>query len=69
MKKLLSIVLILLMAALPVTGMAEQAGTVPGAAETPGEAGRLLIEYDYDHLVVGNTTPFNGRFFTGMWGR
>jgi len=26
------------------------------------------LEYDYDLLTVGNTTPFDGKFFTQMWG-
>ena len=26
------------------------------------------IEYDYDELRVGNPTPMDGKFFTGMWG-
>ncbi len=26
------------------------------------------IEWDYSHLVAGNATPFDGKFFTQMWG-
>ena len=52
MKKALSLVLALLMLGLPLTGIAEQ----------------NAVSYDYEHLVVGNATPFNGRFFTDMWG-
>ena len=52
MKKALSLILALLMLGLPLTGIAEQ----------------NAVSYDYEHLVVGNATPFNGRFFTDMWG-
>ena len=34
--------------------------------EDAGE--QLAIEYDYDHLVVASSTPFDGKFFTQMWG-
>ena len=59
MKKTLSIVLILMLMILPLAGYAE-------TAEEKAE--QIEIEYDYDHLVVGNTTPFSGKFFTNMWG-
>ena len=61
MKKTLSLILTLLMLAVPLTGHAEP-------AETGGAPERIVIDYDYEHLVVGNATPFNGSFFTGMWG-
>lgn len=32
-------------------------------AETPEK-----LVYDYDELTVGTVTPFNGKFFTQMWG-
>ena len=28
----------------------------------------IQITYDYDELTVGTVTPFEGSFFTGMWG-
>ena len=64
MKKTLSIVLVLLMMILPLASYAE---AVEEPAEAP-EVEQIVLEYDYNHLVVGNTTPFNGRFFTTMWG-
>lgn len=27
-----------------------------------------LVPYDYDHITIGNPTPLNGQFFTGLWG-
>ena len=33
-----------------------------------GEAEMELVPYDYDDIVVGNPTPLNGQFFTGLWG-
>ena len=61
MKKTLSLILTLLMLAVPLAGHAEP-------AEAGGAPERIVIDYDYEHLVVGNATPFNGSFFTGMWG-
>ena len=45
-------------------------GAIPAAAaETPGEEpGYILPEYSYEELVIGNTTPVEGRFFTDLWG-
>lgn len=42
----------------------------PEAADEPAEnkVEQLAIAYDYDHLVVGSATPFDGKFFTQMWG-
>ena len=65
MRKTLSIVLALLMLMLPIAGNAETAEATEQEAET---AEQIVIDYDYEHLVVGNTTPMNGRFFTNMWG-
>ena len=65
MKKTLSIVLALLMLMLPVAGYAETAEAMEQEAESVEQ---IIIDYDYEHLVVGNTTPMNGRFFTNMWG-
>lgn len=55
------------------------AGEVAGAeeeasdaeAEGDAEAGEEAlppIEYDYDELTVGTVTPFDGKFYTQMWG-
>ena len=38
----------------------EDEGEVPEEAE--------LVPYDYDHITIGNPTPLNGQFFTGLWG-
>ncbi len=40
------------------------------AESTVEESGEILAapKYDYDHLTVGTTTPFDGDFFTEMWG-
>lgn len=65
MKKTLSIVLALLMLMLPVAGYAETAEATEQEAEAVEQ---IIIDYDYEHLVIGNTTPMNGRFFTNMWG-
>ena len=61
MKKALTILLLLAMA---LSGMSVSGET--GAEGTAEEQAR--IEYDYDHVTVGNTTPFDGSFFTTLWG-
>ena len=39
------------------------------AAEEAAEEEKLPpVEYDYDELTVGSTTPFDGKFFTQLWG-
>ena len=35
---------------------------------TVSAAAEETAEKDYTHLTVGNTTPFEGNFFTPMWG-
>ena len=39
--------------------------SLPVSAETAGEK---QLKYDYDELTVGSITPFDGSFFTQMWG-
>ena len=44
---------------------------LPAFAETVAPEGTepaADIQYDYDELVVGTITPFNGSFYSGMWG-
>ena len=50
---------VLLAAACLVLGMPGQA--LPAQEQAP-------LTYDYDELTVGNTTAFDGHFFTDMWG-
>ena len=68
MKKWLSIILACMMTlcALPALGEAEfpEADGATDAAETQDN----WVEYDYDHLTVGNPTQMNGMFFTDLWG-
>ena len=54
MKKMLIYVLALLV----------MLNALPAFAETVAPD----IQYDYDELVVGTITPFNGSFYGGMWG-
>ena len=40
-------------------------------SEAPGTSEQeqtIRVEYDYDHLTVGNPTQMNGLFFTDLWG-
>ena len=46
---------------------AEPVLTADSAAEEMGEI-KARPAIDYDHLTVGTTTPFDGDFFTEMWG-
>ena len=46
-------------------------GAFPAFAEETSENGitePLYPDRDYEELVVGNPTPMDGKFFTGMWG-
>lgn len=61
MKKALILVLILLMAFHGAMTFAE----APEGEET---GGIQRIAYDYDELTVATVTPFEGCFFTDMWG-
>lgn len=66
MKKTLTILLVLALLLVPYTMLAE---TVDGTAEENLEAVELPpLDYDYDELIVGNTMPTSGAFFTAMWG-
>ena len=44
-----------------VTENAENTENAETAQQSP-------VTYDYEELTVGATTPFNGNFFTGLWG-
>jgi ABC-type transport system substrate-binding protein len=72
MKNILSILLILALLLVPQSLLAE---TVDGAEEEPFDAEEVEEEielppltYDYEELVVGNTMPMTGAFFTTQWG-
>ncbi len=47
-------------------GLAEDAETV--FSEDGEESGTAVSAYSEEELVVGNPTPMEGNFFTGMWG-
>ena len=71
MKRALSLLIVLLMAFQGFAALAEAADAVPAATEEiveAAEAPEPQIAYDYDELTVGTVTPFNGCFFTDMWG-
>lgn len=81
MKKWLSIILacILTLNVLPALGETEEfeedfseAGTEffeeSDAPDSIGQEQAKRVEYDYDHLTVGNPTQMNGMFFTDLWG-
>ena len=62
----------LLMAAMLLLGgvSAAMAEETPAVTETPAVEEPILSfpDRDYEELVVGNPTPMDGKFFTGMWG-
>jgi ABC-type transport system substrate-binding protein len=64
MKRLISILLVL--ALLWAAGVSASAETVQDHTETVRTEPET--EHDYTELVVGNPTPMDGKFFTGMWG-
>ena len=69
MKRALILLIVLLMA-LEGLALAEPA-QVPAPADPAGEtdaADRVRIAYDYNSLTVGTATPFQGSFFSEMWG-
>ncbi len=71
MKNILSILLILALLLVPQSLLAEETSITeeePFDAETAGEVELPPLNYDYEELVVGNTMPVTGAFFTGMWG-
>ena len=71
MKNILSILLILALLLVPQSLLAEETSITeeePFDAETAEEAELPPLNYDYEELVVGNTMPMTGAFFTGMWG-
>ena len=43
-------------------------GVTLGMQASPAAASEASAQYDYDELTVGTTTPFEGNFFTQMWG-
>ena len=64
MKKILIYVLALLMLINAASVLAE---APEETAEEPAVTAQPII-YDYDHLTAGTVTPFEGSFFTQMWG-
>ena len=75
MKRLISLFLAALMAFSALCAFAEEEiiidDTQPGFNALPGapvEDEMELVPYDYDDIVIGNPTPLNGQFFTGLWG-
>ena len=46
----------------------EAAEATDEAAEEAEEEKLPPVEYNYDELTVGSTTPFDGKFFTQLWG-
>ena len=63
MKRLIAI----LLAAILLAGMLPAAAEEE-TAETEAASGNPYPDRQYDELVVGNPTPMDGKFFTGMWG-
>ena len=78
MKKLISLILAAIMAFSALCAIAEEEIIIDDTQATfgmspnaPGEADEdevELVPYDFDDIVVGNPTPLNGQFFTGLWG-
>lgn len=71
MKKMLSLLLALFLALGGLTGFAEDGGLFVGDDPFPTDEAENAAEVtpaDLEHLVVGNTTPMRGQFFTEMWG-
>ena len=71
MKKMLSLLMALFLALGGLTGFAEDGGLFVGDDPFPTDEAENAAEVmpaDLEHLVVGNTTPMRGQFFTEMWG-
>ena len=74
MKRALILLIALLVAFGGLTVRAEGETTTPTDAtqtqttETAEEEAFEPITYDYNELTVGTVTPFDGKFFTQMWG-
>ena len=71
MKRILSLLTALILALCALAGFAEDGGLFVG--EDPfltneNAEGAETAPVDLEHLVVGNTTPMRGQFFTEMWG-
>ena len=65
----LGLVLLLLLAIAPGSAVyAKGHGREKGTTDTRMDAQSAWVDYDYNELTVGNPTPLEGKFFTGMWG-
>ena len=67
MKTILSFWLALLMMLSFIPALAEETVETPVVPETE-TAEPLVIDYDYDHVTVGSTTPLQGNFMSKVWG-
>ncbi len=65
MKKALILLVVLIMALQGIAAFAEVADTEVSSEATEAAA---EVKYDYNELTVGTLTPFDGKFFTQLWG-
>ncbi len=73
MKRLIAALLACILTACAIPALASDpaeetpADEMPAAEETPQPV-NYYPDRNYEELVVGNPTPMDGKFFTGMWG-